>query len=244
MRALASQAQLVITTGGTGVSPRDVTPEATVAVCDRLVPGLAELMRDEGLIAFVRAPSIPGASADIAIKLAGSADLNDVRNALLRQGVYSEKTGGISDYSGLGTSGRASFLHVLAALLRSVAVLDGLVCVYALAQILALIARERRRAVAVIRALGASRAQVFAVFAGAALLLAALALPIGIGVERLLLGPAVAHLAISYVTLSLKAGGNAILVVAAGLALAAALAAGWATRSATADVIVAPLRED
>ncbi len=40
---------LVFTTGGTGLGPRDVTPEATLAVCDRLVPGLSELMRAEGL---------------------------------------------------------------------------------------------------------------------------------------------------------------------------------------------------
>jgi molybdopterin adenylyltransferase len=41
-------AGLVVTTGGTGVAPRDVTPEATRAVCDRLVEGFAELMRAEG----------------------------------------------------------------------------------------------------------------------------------------------------------------------------------------------------
>jgi molybdenum cofactor synthesis domain-containing protein len=40
---------LVFTTGGTGLGPRDVTPEATSSVCDRLVPGLSELMRAEGL---------------------------------------------------------------------------------------------------------------------------------------------------------------------------------------------------
>jgi len=40
---------LVFTTGGTGLGPRDVTPEATGSVCDRLVPGLGELMRAEGL---------------------------------------------------------------------------------------------------------------------------------------------------------------------------------------------------
>ena len=39
---------LVFTTGGTGLGPRDVTPEATLSVCDRLVPGLGELMRAEG----------------------------------------------------------------------------------------------------------------------------------------------------------------------------------------------------
>lgn len=40
---------LIITTGGTGPAPRDVTPEATVAVCDRLLPGFGELMRRESL---------------------------------------------------------------------------------------------------------------------------------------------------------------------------------------------------
>ena len=43
------QVRLVVTTGGTGLSPRDVTPEATTGVLDRDVPGLAELMRAEGL---------------------------------------------------------------------------------------------------------------------------------------------------------------------------------------------------
>lgn len=36
---------LIVTTGGTGPSPRDITPEATEAVCDRLLPGFGELMR-------------------------------------------------------------------------------------------------------------------------------------------------------------------------------------------------------
>jgi molybdenum cofactor synthesis domain-containing protein len=40
---------LVVTTGGTGLSPRDVTPEATLAVAERLAPGFAEAMRLEGL---------------------------------------------------------------------------------------------------------------------------------------------------------------------------------------------------
>jgi molybdenum cofactor synthesis domain-containing protein len=46
--AAASAIDVVVTTGGTGLSPRDVTPEATRAVIDREVPGFAELMRREG----------------------------------------------------------------------------------------------------------------------------------------------------------------------------------------------------
>ncbi|MCH8538558.1 MAG: molybdopterin adenylyltransferase [Alkalimonas sp.] len=40
---------LIVTTGGTGPSKRDVTPEATEAVCDRMMPGFGELMRQESL---------------------------------------------------------------------------------------------------------------------------------------------------------------------------------------------------
>ena len=45
-----NSAQLVITTGGTGLGPRDVTPEATKAVIDREAPGIAEVMRAGGLL--------------------------------------------------------------------------------------------------------------------------------------------------------------------------------------------------
>jgi molybdenum cofactor synthesis domain-containing protein len=48
LRTAASWASLVVTTGGTGLAARDVTPEATLAVCERMVPGLAELIRQDG----------------------------------------------------------------------------------------------------------------------------------------------------------------------------------------------------
>jgi len=50
LRLHAERCNLVITTGGTGLAPRDVTPEATRMVCDRLVDGLAERMRADGLL--------------------------------------------------------------------------------------------------------------------------------------------------------------------------------------------------
>jgi molybdenum cofactor biosynthesis protein B len=48
LREAVAGARLVVTTGGTGLGPRDVTPEATLDVLDRLAPGIAELLRAEG----------------------------------------------------------------------------------------------------------------------------------------------------------------------------------------------------
>jgi len=52
LRHLADQSslELVLTTGGTGLTPRDVTPDATLAVIDRQVPGMAEAMRAASLV--------------------------------------------------------------------------------------------------------------------------------------------------------------------------------------------------
>lgn len=49
LREAARRTRLVVTTGGTGIGPRDVTPEATRAVCSRLLEGVAERMRAAGL---------------------------------------------------------------------------------------------------------------------------------------------------------------------------------------------------
>jgi molybdopterin adenylyltransferase len=48
LRGAGARAQLVLTTGGTGISPRDHTPEVTTSMCDYLVPGMAEEMRRHG----------------------------------------------------------------------------------------------------------------------------------------------------------------------------------------------------
>jgi molybdopterin adenylyltransferase len=54
--AIDHDVQLVVTTGGTGIAPRDVTPEATMLVADRVIPGFGELMRLKSLEKTPMAP--------------------------------------------------------------------------------------------------------------------------------------------------------------------------------------------
>ena len=80
----ADAAELVLTTGGTGLSARDVTPEATRAVLDREAPGIAELIRARAVAAFPRAAlgrGIAGTRArTLVVNLPGSPSA--VRDAL------------------------------------------------------------------------------------------------------------------------------------------------------------------
>jgi molybdenum cofactor synthesis domain-containing protein len=55
LHADSGSVNLILTTGGTGIGPRDTTPEVTAAVCSRLIPGFAELMRSTGLQSTRRA---------------------------------------------------------------------------------------------------------------------------------------------------------------------------------------------
>ena len=68
--------ELILTAGGTGIGPRDVTPEATAAVCPKLIPGLAEEMRRKGLASTPRAVlsrSVVGVrGATLVVNLPGS----------------------------------------------------------------------------------------------------------------------------------------------------------------------------
>lgn len=72
----ADGAALVVTTGGTGIAPRDVTPEATMKVCDRTIPGFGELMRIQSLartpMAILSRAQAATRGATLVINLPGS----------------------------------------------------------------------------------------------------------------------------------------------------------------------------
>ncbi|MDQ3956085.1 MAG: MogA/MoaB family molybdenum cofactor biosynthesis protein [Actinomycetota bacterium] len=75
-RLIAEGIAVVLTTGGTGLGPRDVTPEATGAVLDRRAPGLAELMRAEGMkktpLAALGRGVVGAAGGTLVVNLPGS----------------------------------------------------------------------------------------------------------------------------------------------------------------------------
>ena len=75
VRELAASAQVVLTTGGTGFGPRDVTPEATTDVLDRVAPGIAEAVRADSIANAAR-PALPRSGRrrglDLVVNLPGS----------------------------------------------------------------------------------------------------------------------------------------------------------------------------
>jgi ABC-type lipoprotein release transport system permease subunit len=194
------------------------------------VVGIVRALQQQGRIAYVGAAPLlaaePGLQPTLAVKTAPGWSAR-VRAELEPRGIFASSSGGVVSGDAVQHwAGRnAGFISVLVALLRGVTVLDGLVCVYALVQILALTAGERQQAIDVIRALGGGRGAIARMFAMSALVLAFAALPAAIVLERALIGPTAAHLAAAYVTLSLAAGSTSIAVVGLSLVAAAVAAA-------------------
>jgi molybdenum cofactor synthesis domain-containing protein len=70
--ATADGVRLVVTTGGTGIAPRDVTPEATMRVCDRVIPGFGEVMRKTHRLAPLSRAQAASRGSALVVNLPGS----------------------------------------------------------------------------------------------------------------------------------------------------------------------------
>jgi ABC-type antimicrobial peptide transport system permease subunit len=201
------------------------------------VAGVVSSLAHDGRVAYIPAGTLlaadPGAadSEQLAVRLKPAADAAAVTAAL-----------GPSATPATGAVGRGvPLVAVLRSILRAVAVVDGLVCLYALIQACALTVSERRRTVSVLRAFGAGTTAVGRLLLGAVVALVAPAALLGIVLERLVLGPALAHLAASYVSLSLGASGGEVALVLAGLVVAGLVAIVWVTRQTTRENVIAGL---
>ncbi len=199
------------------------------------VVGVASSLEHEGRVAYVPAAALlagdPNAPEQLAVRLRPGANATRVSNRL-----------GPSAAAATGAIGRGvPLVDTLRSILRAIAIVDGLVCLYALIQACALTVQERRRTVSVLRAFGGGAGAVRRLLAGAVVALVVPAALLGIVLERLVLGPAMSRLAASYATLPLQASVLEVVLVLAGLAVAGAVTVFWVARRATRETVVAGL---
>ena len=199
------------------------------------VAGIVSSLDHDGRVAYIPARALlsadPNAPSSLAIVLRSGANAAAVSSALAAMGGEPTAAAG-------ATARGVPLVDVLRTILRAIAIVDGLVCLYALVQACALTVQERRRTLAVVRACGAGPGAVRRLLVGAALALVVPAAIVGVLLERLVLGPALSHLAENYATLSLTAGPSEVLVTLAGLAVAAGVAVAWVSHQASRESVV------
>ncbi len=200
------------------------------------VAGVVSSLDHDGRVAYVPAAALlaaePSPPEQLAVRVRPGANVSAV-NA--RLGTTAAPSAGV-------TARGVPLVAILRSILRAIAIVDGLVCFYALVQACALTVGERRRTVAILRAVGAGDAAVGRLLVGAVAALVVPAAVIGILLERLVLGPALGRLAAGYATLPLGATAPEIAAVLAGLALAAVVAVLWVARQTTREPVLAGLR--
>jgi len=202
------------------------------------VAGVVNSLQHDGRVAYVSAAGLlaaePQASEQIAIRLRPNAN-----RAAISRGLTALGAAPAAASTAVGTG--QALIAALKAILRIVAIVNGLVCLYALIQALVLTARERRSTIAVLRACGAGSGAVRLLLAGAAATVVVPAALAGVLLERLALGPALARLAAGYASLALGAGAGEIAIVLGGFAVFAAIAVLWVARVTSAEPIVGAL---
>ncbi len=205
------------------------------------VVGVVRALDQEGRVAFVQSRRVlaaePGLSPAIAVALEPGANRDLVARRLRALGAFPQAATTAAPRNG-------SFVGLLAAVLRSVGLAVGLVCLYALVQVLAMTVRERRSTVAVLRASGADTFTLALVFAGAALAVALPAAVVAALLERVVLSPLVSRLASQFAALPLSASLGQVLLVVISLLMFALAAALIAARVAVREPVVAGLRAE
>ncbi|HET6548553.1 MAG TPA: ABC transporter permease [Solirubrobacter sp.] len=205
------------------------------------VTGVVRAVENDGRIAWVQPDRLlarrPDLEPQVVVRLDAGADRDAVTQELRALGARLRNVGAAQTDS-------AAFLAVLAALLRGVGLAVGLVCLYALVQALTVTARERRGAVALLRACGADAPTVGLVLGGAALAVAVPAAAAGAALELLALGPLVARLAAGFASLPLAPTTGQVALVAGGLLTLAAIATVLVARRILREPVVAGLREE
>ena len=205
------------------------------------VVGIVRALENNGRIGWVQPDRLlaaaPGLRPQAVVRIAAGADRAEVTQRLVDLGARARPVGAAQ-------TDNAAFLAVLAAVLRGVGFAVGLVCLYALVQALTVTARERRGAVALLRACGADAPTVGVVLAGAAIAVAIPAAIAGILLELFVLGPLVARLAAGFASLPLAPTAGQVALVAGGLFALAILATAVVARRVLREPIVAGLREE
>ncbi len=202
------------------------------------VAGIVSSLQHDGRVAYVPASALLGADPNapslIAVRLTPGADQASVSRVLTA-------LGGEPAVATAATARGAPLVDTLRTILRAVAIVDGLVCLYALIQACALTVQERRRTVAVLRACGAGAGAVRRLLLGATLALVVPAAVIGVLLERFVFGPALSRLAENYAMLPLDATLLEVLATLAGLGVAAGVAITWVARQSVRESVVAGL---
>jgi predicted lysophospholipase L1 biosynthesis ABC-type transport system permease subunit len=196
------------------------------------VSGIVGSLDHDGRVAYVPARALlaadPSAPEQLAVRIRPGADASRI----------SAELGASSAPAATATARGVPLVDTLRSILRAIAIVDGMVCVYALIQACALTVQERRRTISVLRAFGGGDAAVRRLLTGAVIALLLPAAVIGVLLERLVLGPALSSLAAAYAVLPLGAGAREIGAVLAGLALAGALAVLWVARQTTRQSVI------
>jgi putative ABC transport system permease protein len=199
------------------------------------VSGIVGSFDHDGRVAYVPAAALlaadPSAPGVLAIRVRPGTNLAAVSAAL----------GPVAAPASGAIARGVPLVDVLRSILRAVAIVDGLVCLYALIQTCALTMQERRQTIAVLRAFGAAGPAIARLLAGAVVALVLPAAVVGVVLERLVLGPILAQLAAGYASLSLAAGVQEVAAVLAGLALAGAVAVAWAAAQSERGAVVTGL---